>query len=648
MTTAKANLFDYDRKGLRDLFAQLGEKPYRADQVMKWVYHRHVTDFAQMTDVGKALRDKLSDAIEITPPNTLLEKQASDGTHKWLLGMDGRNAIEAVFIPETSRGTLCVSSQIGCGLNCQFCSTGTQGFNRNLSAAEIIGQVWVAAKHLGNVPHHQRKLTNVVMMGMTRSRDALVHDLPGVTRDRHYGVCRIAATPFVVVDTGGFIENAEGLDSQTARQAEFAIDEADVVLLTVDARDGLLPTDRAILDRLRRSGKPMLLVVNKVDGLDENTVLAEFSVLGVADVFPTSAAHSRGLAPLLATVQSLLPAMEADPLAESADDGIRVAIVGRPNVGKSTLVNRLLGEERVIASDVPGTTRDSIRIALERDGKRYTLIDTAGIRRRARVEDALEKFSVIKSLQSVEAAHVTVLMQARRFPVVRLRPARDDRRSGAGRADRPPQCRPRGARDPAAVAAAGGNRSDATDRPHRCAQGCRRLPGRERRSARVAPARPAPVHAERRDDIVVAHRSSRARPQGSGGRRVQPRRPSADPRVAARRLYHDGLPQVHDRSRARGARSRYRRRRGRQAGAGPWRVDQARRGRHRCRHQPARGWPPGRRRGIRARRATRVVDHARARRRRSDDGCNADGEYAGSRCHLFRLSRANTAPKNPR
>jgi GTP-binding protein len=245
---------------------------------------------------------------------------------------------------------------------------------------------------------------------LTRSRDALVHDLPGVTRDRHYGVCRSAAVPFVVVDTGGFIENAEGLDSQTARQAEFAIDEADVVLLTVDARDGLMPTDRAILDRLRRSGKPMLLVVNKVDGLDENAVLAEFSVLGIADVFPTSAAHSRGLTPLLATVQSLLPAAGADPLAETADDGIRVAIVGRPNAGKSTLVNRLLGEERVIASEVPGTTRDSIRIALERDGKRYTLIDTAGIRRRARVEDALEKFSVIKSLQSVEAAHVTVLM----------------------------------------------------------------------------------------------------------------------------------------------------------------------------------------------------------------------------------------------
>jgi 23S rRNA (adenine2503-C2)-methyltransferase len=166
VTTAKANLFDYDRKGLRDVFAQLGEKPYRADQVMKWVYHRHVTDFEAMTDVGKALRDKLSQALEIVPPKIMFEKQAVDGTHKWLLGMDGSNAIEAVFIPETSRGTLCVSSQVGCGLACTFCSTGTQGFNRNLSAAEIVGQVWVAAKHLGNVPHHQRKLTNVVMMGM--------------------------------------------------------------------------------------------------------------------------------------------------------------------------------------------------------------------------------------------------------------------------------------------------------------------------------------------------------------------------------------------------------------------------------------------------------------------------------------------------
>lgn len=163
---ARPNLFDHDRNGLRALFVQLGEQPWRADQVMKWVYHRHVTDFAQMSDIGKALQHKLAQSIDIVPPNTIFEKQASDGTHKWLLGMDGGNAIEAVFIPETSRGTLCVSSQVGCALACQFCSTGAQGFNRNLSAAEITGQVWIAARHLGNVPHHQRKLTNVVMMGM--------------------------------------------------------------------------------------------------------------------------------------------------------------------------------------------------------------------------------------------------------------------------------------------------------------------------------------------------------------------------------------------------------------------------------------------------------------------------------------------------
>ena len=166
MTTERTNLFDLDRQGLRDLFAQIGEKPYRAEQVMKWIYHRHVTDFAQMTDVGKALREKLEKVARIDPPNVLFEKQASDGVNKWLLGMDGGNAIEAVFIPETSRGTLCVSSQIGCSLACTFCSTGTQGFNRNLSSAEIIGQAWVASKQLRNLPHQRRTLTNIVMMGM--------------------------------------------------------------------------------------------------------------------------------------------------------------------------------------------------------------------------------------------------------------------------------------------------------------------------------------------------------------------------------------------------------------------------------------------------------------------------------------------------
>ena len=166
-TAARTNLLDLDRAGLEHFFADtLGEKRFRAQQVMKWMYHRHVTDFGQMTDMGKELRGKLEQHAVVLPPNTMFEKPAADGTHKWLPGMDGGNAIEAVFIPDKGRGTLCVSSQVGCGLNCTFCSTGTQGFNRNLSTAEIIGQVWVAAKHLGNVPHHQRKLTNVVMMGM--------------------------------------------------------------------------------------------------------------------------------------------------------------------------------------------------------------------------------------------------------------------------------------------------------------------------------------------------------------------------------------------------------------------------------------------------------------------------------------------------
>ena len=164
---ARVNLLDLDRAGMERFFDEvLGEKRFRAHQVMKWIYHQHVTDFSQMTDVGKALRAKLEASAEIRPPNVLFDKPSADGTHKWLLGMDAGNAIEAVFIPDKGRGTLCVSSQVGCGLNCQFCSTATQGFNRNLSTAEIIGQVWVASKHLGNRTHLNRKLTNVVMMGM--------------------------------------------------------------------------------------------------------------------------------------------------------------------------------------------------------------------------------------------------------------------------------------------------------------------------------------------------------------------------------------------------------------------------------------------------------------------------------------------------
>jgi GTP-binding protein len=246
---------------------------------------------------------------------------------------------------------------------------------------------------------------------LTRSRDALVADMPGVTRDRHYGVCRSGERPFVVVDTGGLSGVEETMDVLTARQVRLAIEEANVLVFVVDARDGLLPQDYVILGELRRSGKPIVAVVNKTDGLDEQAVLAEFSAFGIGTTLPLSAAHNRGTDDLIRVLLPILPAEEEGSVEADSEDGtIRVAIVGRPNAGKSTLINRLLGEERLIVSNVAGTTRDPIRVSLERDGKRYTLIDTAGIRRKARVEEAVEKFSVIKTLQSIAAAQVVVVM----------------------------------------------------------------------------------------------------------------------------------------------------------------------------------------------------------------------------------------------
>ncbi len=245
---------------------------------------------------------------------------------------------------------------------------------------------------------------------LTRSRDALVADMPGVTRDRHYGFCRLGERHFVLVDTGGLADSDEGMAGLTARQVELAIAEADVVVFVVDARDGLLPTDQAILKRLRRTSKPMLLAVNKTDGIDETLALTDFARLGVAAPLPLSATQNHGTRSLIAAIEALLP--EDDGAQISADDegGVRVAIVGRPNVGKSTLVNRLLGEDRVIVSEIAGTTRDSIRIPLQRDGRQYTLIDTAGVRRRSRIDDAVEKFSVIKTLQSIDAANVVIIL----------------------------------------------------------------------------------------------------------------------------------------------------------------------------------------------------------------------------------------------
>ncbi len=244
---------------------------------------------------------------------------------------------------------------------------------------------------------------------LTRSRDALVADLSGLTRDRHYGVCRLGQQPFVAVDTGGLTGIDQGMEELTERQALIAIEEATLVLFIVDARDGLLPQDHKVMADLRRLNKPMRLVVNKIDGLDEHVVAAEFASLGVKEILLVAAAHSRGITQLIDAVHAQLPTDIADDFSD-ANTGIRVAIVGRPNVGKSTLVNRLLGEERVIVSPVAGTTRDSIHVPLEREGKRYTLIDTAGIRRRARVEEAVEKFSVIKTLQSIAISQVVVLL----------------------------------------------------------------------------------------------------------------------------------------------------------------------------------------------------------------------------------------------
>jgi GTP-binding protein len=245
---------------------------------------------------------------------------------------------------------------------------------------------------------------------MTRSRDALVADMPGVTRDRHYGVCRTGTRPFVVVDTGGLSGDEEGIDGLTAQQVRLAIEEASVLVFVVDARDGLLPQDRSILDELRRSGKPIIAAVNKTDGMDLQDAMAEFAVFGIANTLPLSAAHNRGTDDLIASGILLLPEDTHEEIDPVDPESIRVAIVGRPNAGKSTLINRLLGEDRLIVSNVAGTTRDPIRVSLERDGRKYTLIDTAGVRRKARVEEAVEKFSVIKTLQSMAAAQVVVVM----------------------------------------------------------------------------------------------------------------------------------------------------------------------------------------------------------------------------------------------
>ncbi len=247
---------------------------------------------------------------------------------------------------------------------------------------------------------------------LTRSRDALVADMPGLTRDRHYGEGRVGDRPFLVIDTGGFEPVAkEGIMHQMALQTKQAVAEADVVVFIVDGRQGMTPHDKTITEFLRRSGRPVMLVVNKTEGMKYSAVAADFYELGLGDPRVISSAHGDGVRDMLddALDMAQMPPVE-DEVDASVDRGIKIAIVGRPNVGKSTLVNALLGEERVIAFDMPGTTRDSIEIPFERDGRHYTLIDTAGIRRRGKVFEAIEKFSVVKTLQSISEANVVILL----------------------------------------------------------------------------------------------------------------------------------------------------------------------------------------------------------------------------------------------
>lgn len=253
---------------------------------------------------------------------------------------------------------------------------------------------------------------------VTRSRDAIVADVPGLTRDRHYGRSRWNERPFLVVDTGGFEPVVDtGIVAEMARQTKQAIAESDVVVFLTDARTGLAPQDQHIAAYLRRTGKTVLLAVNKAEGL-QPAAMAEFHELGLGQPLPVSAAHGSGVGLLLDAVTAALPALpevgegdgEEQFPAVDAPREIKLAIAGRPNVGKSTLINALVGEERVIAFDQPGTTRDAIEVPFERDGTEYTLIDTAGLRRKGRVFETVEKFSVLKTLQAIESANVVVLL----------------------------------------------------------------------------------------------------------------------------------------------------------------------------------------------------------------------------------------------
>jgi len=241
----------------------------------------------------------------------------------------------------------------------------------------------------------------------TRSRDAIVANEPGLTRDRQYGVGERADKTFIVVDTGGLSGEKQDLDDLMAQQTRLAMEEADELVFLVDAQDGLTNGDRLIADLVRKSGKSCHVVINKIDGLDPDQVLADFYALGFDNLQSISAAHRKGTSVLLDNLLAPYPAQQQQT---ESDSGPMVAVIGRPNVGKSTLINRLVGQERVVAFDQPGTTRDTISVPFERHGKAYTLIDTAGVRRRGKVHQAVEKFSVIKALEAIEKSQVVIVV----------------------------------------------------------------------------------------------------------------------------------------------------------------------------------------------------------------------------------------------
>lgn len=248
---------------------------------------------------------------------------------------------------------------------------------------------------------------------LTGTRDAIVADFAGLTRDRHYGNGRLGRREFIVIDTGGFEPDAgEGIYKEMAKQTRQAVAESDVVLFVVDARAGLSGQDHEIAQYLRRLGKPTLLVANKAEGMKDGAQLVEFFELGLGEVVPVSSAHGQGVRSMLEAALAAVSGFSDDePDAEPEEDGvIRLAVAGRPNVGKSTLINAWLGEERLVAFDLPGTTRDAISVPFERDGRKFELIDTAGLRRKGKVFEAIEKFSVVKTLQAIESAHVVLLL----------------------------------------------------------------------------------------------------------------------------------------------------------------------------------------------------------------------------------------------